>query len=46
METAHSEREKIPTIELEEWTEVIKHLLLYGLAEAATPLHSMPARLT
>ena len=31
METAHSEREKIPRSELEEWTEVIKRLLLHGL---------------
>jgi acetylornithine deacetylase len=31
METAHSEREKIPRQELEEWTEAVKHLLLHGV---------------
>jgi acetylornithine deacetylase len=32
METAHSERECVPRRELEEWTEVVKHLLLHGLS--------------
>lgn len=31
METAHSEREKIPIQELEEWAEVVTHLLLHGV---------------
>ncbi len=31
METAHSERERVPIDELEEWTGIIKHLLLQGL---------------
>ncbi len=31
METAHSERERVPIDELEEWTGIIKHLLLHGL---------------
>jgi acetylornithine deacetylase len=31
METAHSERECVPVDELEEWTGIIKHLLLHGL---------------
>lgn len=30
METAHSERECVPLVELEEWTETVKHLLLHG----------------
>jgi acetylornithine deacetylase len=32
METAHSERERVPVDELEEWTGIIKHLLLHGLS--------------
>ncbi|MBB5056856.1 acetylornithine deacetylase [Granulicella aggregans] len=32
METAHSERERVPIDELEEWTNIIKHLLLNGLS--------------
>lgn len=31
METAHSEREKIPRAELQEWTEAVRDLLLSGL---------------
>ena len=31
METAHSERECVPLGELEEWTEMVKRLLLHGL---------------
>ena len=33
METAHSERERVPIDELEEWTSIIKHLLLQGISE-------------
>ena len=32
METAHSERERVPIDELEEWTGTIKHLLLQGIS--------------
>lgn len=32
METAHSERERVPIDELEEWTSTIKQLLLHGLS--------------
>jgi acetylornithine deacetylase len=35
METAHSERECIPQIELDEWTRTVKHLLLGKAACAA-----------
>jgi acetylornithine deacetylase len=31
METAHSERERVPMDELEEWTSIVKQLLLHGL---------------
>ena len=30
METAHSERECVPHRELEEWTQIVKHLLVHG----------------
>jgi acetylornithine deacetylase len=32
METAHSERERVPIDELEEWTSILKHLLLHGIS--------------
>lgn len=34
METAHSDRECVPIDELEEWTDIVRHLLLHGVTNA------------
>lgn len=37
METAHSERECVPVVELNAWTELVKSLLLRGTTSASEP---------
>ena len=37
METAHSERECVPIVELNAWTELVKHLLLQGTTIFSNP---------